>query len=76
MELISESPSLNSKSSGLIRREVTCSIIFSLSCFSLRSFKKTFYLSLHPFPLFSQEKCKDVEQEKDCEKRVFVRESL
>ena len=52
-----------------IRREVTCFIVFSLSCLSLRSFlRKTFYLSLHPFPLFSQEKCKDVEQEKDCEK--------
>ncbi|KAG5375340.1 hypothetical protein IGI04_039936 [Brassica rapa subsp. trilocularis] len=30
--------------------------------------KRTFYLSLHPFPLFSQEKCKDVEQEKIAKK--------
>ncbi|KAG5373970.1 hypothetical protein IGI04_042712 [Brassica rapa subsp. trilocularis] len=60
-----------------IRRDVTCFIIFSLSCLSLRSFlRKTFFLSLHHFPLFSQEKCKNVEQEKDCEKRVFIRECL
>ena len=60
-----------------IRREVTCFQNFFYFLVPTKIFlKKTLFLSLHPFPLFSQENCKMSEQEKDFEKRVFIRECL